>query len=158
MLPKTKLRQCLACDVWFAPTRPDQAYHSDACRKRNSHKKDGIRRAYELPPAAFMNPFLEFMRRCKPKGAIGYRLYSTELEMFLPVPLSLRRDGHRPKTGYFTLEPIEVPLIPFQGIYPIFWVFPGDIVLPGEPPQAAKVTLMATILHPMLLYTLVSTA
>lgn len=139
MLPKTKLRQCLACDAWFAPTRPDQAYHSDACRKRNSHRKDGIRRAYELPPAAFMNAFLEFMRRCKPKGAMGYRLYCNELEMFLPALGSLRRDGHRPKTEFFTLEPIEVPLVPFKGAYPIFWVFPGGFLLPSKPPQSASI-------------------
>lgn len=139
MLPKKKLRQCLACDAWFAPTRPDQAYHSDACRKRNSHKKDGVRRAYELPPAALMNTFLEFLRCCKPKGAMGYRLYCRELEMFLPAPLSLRRDGHRPKTEYFTLEPIEIPLVPFPSTYPIFWVFPGGFLLPSDPPQSASI-------------------
>lgn len=135
MLAKKKLRQCLACDVWFAPSRPNQAYHDDACRRRNAKRKDSVRSGYDLPPPLLLNRYISTIRRSKVKDAIGYILYCQELDLYLPVPCSLRRDGHRPKTNFFTLNPIEIPLVPLKSSYKILWVFHLGLVYPTTPPQ-----------------------
>lgn len=129
--------QCIdpKCGIWFEPERPDQVFHDRACQARNAKRKDGVRRLYPAPPAIYLNPFATMMRKFKPKDALGYRLYCAELGMFLPVPGSIRRNGRRPKTNYFTVRPLEVPLVPMASAYAVHWLLPGGVVLPAHPVQ-----------------------
>lgn len=59
--------------------------------------------------------------------------------MFLPVPGALRRDGSRRKTDFFTVDPIEVPLVPFASSYEVHWLFVGGFLMPSHPPQSVSI-------------------
>jgi hypothetical protein len=49
-----------------------------------------------------------------------------------------RRNGTRPAHGNFSLDPLEIPLIPLDVAYVLVWIYPGDAAAPSDPPQRIR--------------------
>lgn len=131
-----KDRQCLGCARTFTPRRPNQAYHAAWCQKRhNSSKPQGERAGYPLPSVGLINSFRLSVVESKPEGAIGFRLYCRELDISLPQPGSPRRDGRRPRSEDFRLDPLEYPLLPLITSYAVTWVYEGGVAHTAHPIQ-----------------------
>lgn len=82
-----------------------------------------------------MNAFTLFLYENRPEWAIAYRLYCRELDVTLPWPGNSRRDGTRPQSKDFRLEPVEFPLLPLRTSYEVIWVNAGGGALPSYPPD-----------------------
>lgn len=130
-----KIRVCIGCKKPFYPSRANQHYHDVKCSKARWRDKERprVRRADPHPTA--VQEFLRVVEAARPKEAVGYRLYCRELNVVLPIPGSRRRDGSRPAGANFTLDPIELPLLPLDTTYVLVWVYPGESALPLEPQQ-----------------------
>ena len=128
-------KQCLGCYRIFEPRRPNQHYHAAWCQKASAHIKGAERAGYPLPRPALINSFHAFVKENMPPGAIGFRLVCRELDIMLPQPGSPRRDGTRPRSLDFRLEPLEVPLLPLMAVYAVVWVYEGGMALPAHPVQ-----------------------
>lgn len=133
-------RACLGCGVLFQPDNANQYYHDRRCQIRNKEKRGAQRRQYPALASAYLNPFLDFILKKKPAGAIGYQLFCYELDCRLPVPGSVRRDGTKPRTDYFTLAPFEVPLLPLATRYQIIWVYSKNVCVSATPPTLVAAT------------------
>ena len=128
-------RRCVGCYRTFEPKRPNQAYHARWCQKANAQKRGGQRAAYPQPRLALVNSFHAFFEESMPPGAIGFRLVCRELDLTLPQPGSPRRDGSRPRSEDFQLDPLEIPLLPLITTYAVIWVHEGGVALPAHPVQ-----------------------
>jgi hypothetical protein len=100
---------------------------------------------------ASYNSYAEKMRKLRPKGAIGYQLYCRELNVFLPISSSLRRNGENPRTRYFALRPLELPVSPLVGEYGIYWVFADGSAKMSDPPTSIRLEWADDCRHRKLL-------
>lgn len=117
-----------------------QVYHSTSCRKNAQAKRTVELRRDEADriAAAYYNAYAEKMRKLRPKGAIGYQLYCRELNVFLPISSSTRRNSENPRTRYFTLQPLEMPVSPLITEYGIYWVFFDGSTQMSDPPTSIR--------------------
>lgn len=123
-------KNCIQCGNPFYPSRSDQDFDRRECaRKFRSTKIGPLPGRRRLIPPQELATFNEGMRRAKaPRHAIGYKLYCSELLVWLPLPGTQRFDGSFPKHDYFRLRPLEIPRVPLATNYQLAWVFPGGIV------------------------------
>lgn len=129
------LIKCLGCPRLFVPKRPNQRYHEGWCQKAvNKHKRTGPRAGYPDPHWELINALVLFLTENAPRGVVGYRLHCRELDITLPWPGSLRRNGTKPKESKdFQLD--ELPLLPLLTSYEVIWVYAGGGALPSYPPK-----------------------
>ena len=130
-----KVRVCVGCNKPFVPTQANQHYHDKKCSKARWRDKERPRVKRADPHPTAVQEFFRVIEEARPKEALGYRLYCRELNVVLPIPASRRRDGSRPSSANFTLDPIEIPLLPLDTTYVLIWVYPGESALPQEPQQ-----------------------
>jgi len=129
----TRPIKCLGCPRLFVPKRPNQVYHEGWCQKSHN-KRPGPRASYPDPHLDLINSLIVFLTENAPQSAVGYRLHSRELDITLPWPGSLRRNGTRPKESKdFELD--ELPLLPLLASYEVIWVYAGGGALPSCPPK-----------------------
>ena len=144
---------CRGCGNSFVPDHVRQVYHSVTCRKNaQTKRRTEIRRdeADRIAIASY-NSYAEKMRKLRPKGAIGYQLYCRELNVFLPISSSLRRNGENPRTRYFALQPLELPVSPLVGEYGIYWVFADGSAKMSDPPTSIRLEWADDCRHRKLL-------
>lgn len=130
-----RVRKCVGCEVPFVPTQANQYYHDKKCAKARWRDKERPRVKRPDPHPTAVQEYFRVIRGAMPKEAVGYRLYCRELNVVLPIPASRRRDGSRPASANFTLDPLELPLLPLDTTYILIWVYPGESALPHEPHQ-----------------------
>ena len=126
-----ELQPCKGCKRLFVPESPLQQYHSVTCVKNTQRKKRTERKRKEANQIVTekYNQYVDSIIRLKPKGAKGYRLYSPELQITLPIPDTARRDGSKPLNCNFTLDPVEIPISPLAAFYDLIWVFSDGTAL-----------------------------
>ena len=142
-MPRSKINiaVCQGCGSSFVPHDVRQVYHSKTCQKNNQQRvarKIRIAEADRIATASF-NSYAATMRKLRPKGAIGYRLFCRELDLLLPVTNSARRNGENPRTRHFSLQPLELPVSPLIGEYGIYWVFADGSSNCSDPPTSIRV-------------------
>ena len=134
-------KQCKGCNLLFDPETAAQSYHSLNCRKTSERRArtESKRQEAVLVLATARKEFVQRIYRLMPKAKlgkapIGYRLYSEDLAVMLPVPNTDRRDGSRPqrRPSDFSLSPVEIPISPLQGWYSVLWVYLDGTVSPSN--------------------------
>lgn len=133
-----KPRQCVGCNLPFIPSRGNQRYHSPSCRDANPRDKTRPKAGRPDPHPTATRLFGLAIKALRPPDAIGYRLYCQALNCVLPIPRMQRRNGTRPAHGNFSLDPLEIPLIPLDVAYVLVWIYPGDAAAPSDPPQRIR--------------------
>lgn len=140
-----KPRQCLHCEEPFFPARSDHFFDSRHCarqwRKYNSGPLPTEAVAESMIPRHDRMLFQRAIKSAKPPPtAIGYKLYSRELQLWMPMPGTKRRDGRRPRTDYYKLRPrVELPRVPLRTEYHVAWVFIGGVFVPTDPPYVVMI-------------------
>lgn len=142
------IRKCLVCNSLFNPTRSDHVFDTRSCERRYRRYNDGPlpteKNLANTWPAYDRQLYVRAIRSAKPpRTAIGYMLYSNELQIWLPLARSLRYDGRRPQHTYFELRPVELPRVPLPSNYRIAWVFHGGVVVPTDPPYLVWINLVS---------------
>ena len=127
--------RCKGCGGKFRPKTKLQTYHSKSCSNQGykDRKKEQLAEEAERKLEAQLPAYVAAIEKAKPKDAVGYRLYSKELGLFLPVPWATRRDGLRVTNNCFALEPVEIPISPLAAAYDLFWVYPNGVALASSP-------------------------
>lgn len=132
-------RFCLFCKEPFFARRSDHFFDSGHCARRWRGQGLGT-----LPPDVAVERviprrdrmlFARAIRSAKPPPtAIGYKLYSREIELWMPLVGTKRRDGSRPRHDFYKLYPeVELPRVPLQTEYQVGWVFRGGVFRPSDP-------------------------
>lgn len=121
-----KIRKCNGCDIEYLARRSNHLYHSDKCRDKTG-KAARLQRREDPRGEADTVGFAETVAALDPpSNAIGYRLLCRELEdLRLPITGTARWDGTRPRTDFYRIRPLELPLVPIKTVYLLDWVLPG---------------------------------
>ena len=129
-------KKCKGCGTDFRPNNPARMFHSRTCvnqsykarAKKERHAETGRR------IDAALAEYTAAILKAKPTDAVGYRLHSKELDLFLPILNAVRRNGLRVKKSCLGLDPVEIPISPLEAEYLLSWVFPSGVALPSNPP------------------------
>lgn len=122
---------CSGCGIPFTPRRLDQLYHSRKCADSVRWKRKYGPEVPGLPPKDCDLFTKTLLSANKPANAFGYRLRCEELGLWFPAFGSRRWDDRRPRTDYYTLEPLELPRVPLRTLYEVGWTVPGGILIPS---------------------------
>lgn len=144
MLP---IRKCLTCATPFSPLRADHVFDTRGCQRRYRRYNDGPlpteKNLANVWPALERHLYVRAIKSAKPpRTAIGYKLYSHELQIWLPLAGSVRYDGRRPHHDYFELRPVELPRVPLAAEYWVAWVYRG-ITVPSDPPYILRISMVS---------------
>lgn len=136
-----RIRACLECGVLFEPLRRDHYFDTKTCarryRKFHDHALPTERNMAETVPTFDRLTYIHGLRRSRPpRNVVGYKLYCKELDLWFPLPNTVRRNGLRPKYDYFKLRPnVELPRVPLATSYVIGWVYSSGTFQPTMPNQ-----------------------